>query len=180
MKKLFIGFLFLIFSVSAFTQDFGLGYVANIPSAPLGVNFYYHQIDKPIGLYIDFKMGNSGDKNGAEYYENIHLNTAIGYGDAQISDYSENYVFDVGATFKISNSILFYGALGYVYSKDYLVFKDNTYILGNDGKYSVDAEEDGSALNVAAGLIIKSNAVYFTVGGDLEPAGVTAGVGFTF
>lgn len=181
MKK-FALLIIIFLSLRAFSQvATGLGYVSNIPDAPVGFNLIVHDTaNNSVGFFADVKLGFTGDRKDSEYYENISQQQAEGWGDAEISDYNEGALINAGLTFKISREVLFFSGVGYSEFSNYKVFKDETYILGNNGKYSVDSGTESSGVNFTAGFMIFANDVFFTAGADTNPAGATLGLGLLF
>jgi hypothetical protein len=159
------------------------GYVANIPEMPVGFNLLWIR-NNGIGFYLDLKFtikgGLGGRRGGDDFYDNISVYKAENiFGDKLIGESKGWFSLNMGLTELVSQKMAVYGGIGistWSHSKQYY---DEFEILGRYGKYWIPADSK-SSLNLNGGLLfLIAKKITINFGGDLKPAGLNIGVGFS-
>ncbi len=151
------------------------GYAGNIPKEWLGFCFFSTK-PEGVGLYLDLKGSVPLIYGGDDFYENISVQDAVGWGDP-LSDTQDSWVScNVGMTKVFSRSLALYAGVGYSVNTTYFNYYDPMRILGTNGSYWVEGESD-SSFNILGGLLVTFGEKWgLQGGGELSPGGVTVGV----
>jgi hypothetical protein len=191
MKTLFGKTTFVIFvivlSITSINAEVmwktSLGYLGNIPGAFLGMNLSGYRYEG-VGYHLDVKSNLGGRQGRDNYYESI----SVGEFDDPLKADSKSYlIFDVGITRKLFGGLYVMGGVGLVLYDEYLKYKDPLGILGDSSNeyWICDDDEGYIGVNVTGALTYiidtkNSPDISVTVGGDLDPPGVIAGIGIVF
>lgn len=156
-----------------------VGYCVDLPEQPLGF-FLCGTQPKGVGLYLDFKTSIPMGREGSDdFYENISVSKAEGWGDRLI-DTDETWLsFNIGMTKVVLSRAAVYAAAGLSLHSGYRQYKDEFYILGDNGEYWIEDEEvSETTVNGLGGIIIQLSEFWVgQIGVEAMPAGITIGIG---
>ena len=156
-----------------------IGFVGNIPNAPLGMSLFMFQNDN-IGFYFDCKIGFGDMPSGDDYSSTMSYNK---FNDPYIGEYSSGYViFDFGVAKPIIKSektiLIGFIGLGYYTQTVYDQYFDPMYILSNNGYYYFETGIE-AGINANLGIQIQTKSkINFQIGYDVKPSGMNFGVGY--
>ena len=190
MRRLFpvLGFVLLIALPSTALANqrcdfkegnhFAVGYAGNIPNEWLGLCLFSTK-SEGVGFYFDLKVSVPMIYGGDDFYDNISIHQAEGWGD-NLTDTEDGWISaNLGLTAVLSSSLAFYAGVGYTANTDYRNYYDEFHILGTNGSYWVEGDTEES-VNVLGGLLVVLGDNWgLQVGGETSPGGVTAGVFFS-
>ena len=132
------------------------------------------------GWFIEGKFGRRMTYESSDYYENISISEAEGWGDSFLKEDESYDTFDVGLTFAYTNAFALYLGIGLSEVDSYRQYHDDFGILGDNGDYWIDGSMNGTKMNTVGGAIIRtSDTVLLQIGCDSQPKGLNIGVGIT-
>ena len=159
-----------------------VGFVANIPKEFLGLNLISTS-KQSFGLYFDFKIGLIQGYNTDDFYDNISVNKAENIYMDQLLKKNDSWVsINVGLTKVVLKNLVLYGGSGISFYSEYRQYKDEFEILGDNGKYWIENDDESKiTLNALGGFIIQIDPKFaFQIGAESQPTGVTIGFGWFF
>jgi hypothetical protein len=112
---------------------------------------------------VDFSSKNS--KNKSIYYPEITVDQVIVWNDKKLSDIEEGWSLYMGLGKRYKRTGVHF-MLGYVSQRDYYQYFDETYILSNNGKYSID-NFSRDFISAKIGVVHDMNRV--SLKGDFDP-----------
>jgi hypothetical protein len=157
-------------------EGFFLGYAANAPKQGLGLTYGRVRADR-WGLYLDVKV--SVDVPGSatdDYYEDLTAAVAEAWGHALRDEKTGYFSLNVGTTRAVGRALALYGAVGLSAVQRYARYYDPDLLLGIDGLYWIDAEEQELRPNVMVGALMRpAGRLLLQLGVERVPRGVTIG-----
>lgn len=205
MKKLLSILFITLFSVTAFSQttstkkvNFGLYYVASIPTSPSG--FGYSISGKKFGVYNNFTFGkptHMGTEHfGVRYNESIYqIGTLWGNSTTGVTDqYIENTstTITAGITYKLYETKKGLGIKPYLgigvtkytsIENNYIEAEDvssGMNVLGYYWLYGPSIEYTATKTNISMGVFITKKMVQIGIGYETQPKGLQISLGFNF
>ena len=155
----------------------GGGYSVNILNQWAGVCAFSTRA-KGFGFYADVKFTVPLVASFDNFYHDVSVSEAEGWGDTLKSERSNWVSLSIGVTRVLSRQSAVYAAIGYSNRTDYCEFYGSPHTSRDDGNYWVVSDGTGY-LNALGGFIVFSDRnVGVLVGGQLKPAGVTAALVF--
>jgi hypothetical protein len=166
----------------AFDRPTGLvGYVTNLPDQPVGF-MLAKVVPHAVGFCFDIKASIPISRSGADdFYENISVHQAEDiFGDRLIGTDLTCVSLNGGLTMGVAGPVAIYGGIGVTWKTAYRQYYDPFEILGEHGQYWVRDDQGSSAgPNLLGGLFARlGNGWALQIGGESNPAGVTAGIAF--
>ena len=129
-----------------------------------------------VGFYIDLKFSVPLIYGGDDFYDNISVYQAEGWGDRLLDEQDGWISGNLGLTRVLSSSVALYAGVGYSANTGYREYYDEFHILGTNGRYWVEAG-DTEYFNALGGMLLVLGRNWgLQVGGEMNPAGVTAGL----
>lgn len=188
-KQLYIGDCLFVGkgkSVYGLYQKFYLigGFTTNIPKQFLGF-FFCNIKPKNIGFYIDVKTGLPirGGYEDEDFYDNISVNKAENIFNDELLKKDDNWLsINIGITKILMEYVSLYFGGGIAVFSAFRQYYDTFEILGTYGKYWIEDKSKSSIRpNILSGLIIVVDPNWFLqIGGEIQPPGVTIGLGYSF
>ena len=162
----------------------GIGFTANFPKQPTGV--YLFVISNKASLFIDYKESGTffeqrHHKKLHSYYGSVSINKAENiFGDRLIKIEEEWRSAHIGLVKRILNNLAIYSGIGGSWYNQYHQYHDELEILSRNGNYWVENRSKSQFhVGVLAGLLIQlSPKIYSQIGGELNPHGITIGLGY--
>lgn len=164
-----------------FTPRIVVGFIANAPRQPVGMNLYTLMPQGRNGLYLDFKAAFPARTSGDAYYENMDQVTAEhAFGDEFQGKGCDWYSLNVGLTRVLGSRIAGYAAIGMAQGKTYREYYDPYHILGEHGQYYVPGNPSTRYMpNILGGLIfLLSDKLLLQLGAEAVPLGASIGLGY--
>jgi hypothetical protein len=166
------------------TPYLGLGYVASIPDAFVGIAAMglTPKILGGAGLYADVKFSPTSPGNDPEYDPTITVNqAAVVFADRFYTEKSSWMVVDVALVYAVTKELAVYGGAGYAREHHYQQYFDATQTRGFEGFYWVaDPVNSGNHVNALGGLLLRAGRyVLFQMGVGAQPRGPDVGVMFS-
>jgi len=176
MKRLIALIMMLSTSVSA--QEWFAGYVGNFPKAPLGM----FVANRRSNYFFDIKISLNSYRDCDSYYETVSINKAENIlGDKRINTAHSYTIINVGYIKETIKNNYLYGGVGLSMTNEFYQYYDKYEMLGDNGKYWIDGENNKSELNITVGILsVCDEKYYFMIGVDTQPMGIDLGVGFLF
>jgi len=170
--------LFLFLSTSAIAGD---------PKTPrlsvsLGPGSYIGMgmsriLSNDISYYFNIAIYGEGPK-GKDYTDTLSPNNSIPQEDKKLEDSWQDMIFNVGATYGLSDGYFVKTGMGYVSRTIYMNRLDELYILSNDGKYSIEYDSD-SFVNFNLGIGKNYNDWMLTLGYESYESIIMFELGYT-
>ena len=157
---------------------FAVGYSANLPEQALGFCLFSTNPDG-VGFYLDLKTSVPMIYGGDDFYDNISVHEAEGWGDS-LRDEQDTWIsINGGVTLVLSTRMAVYGGVGYSGNTFFREYYDEFHILGTNGHYWVEADDKSHVNWLGGAVFILGKSWGLQIGGEAQPAGVTAGVFWT-
>ena len=166
-----------MYRVSPVAGYTGVGYVGNFGAgAYLGMNIF-RAFPKKVGFFAEFKMGQIKTYENSNYYENISVAQAEGWGDERTKTDVEPFIVNGGITMMHGNRLISYVGIGISRMSKYYQYYDPMHILGSNGNYWIDGPTGAMGINfVGGGMYRVTPTVALLVGFDTNPSGLNVGV----
>lgn len=156
----------------------GLSWVMNVSAKEYAGLSLYRVYPGKIGWFAEAKIGRTFSWRTSDYYENISISEAEGWGDRLLKNDAVHDTYSAGITYVVNRGLFLYSGVGYTASRSYRQYHDDLGILGDNGDYWVDGPNGGSSTNMLVGLIIRAKErTVFHVGYDTSPSGLNLGIG---
>ncbi len=156
----------------------GLSWVMNVPAKEYAGLSLYRVYPGKIGWFGEVKFGRTLTWRTSDYYENISISEAEGWGDRLLKNDTVYDTYSAGITYVVNPGLFLYSGVGYTDSRSYRQYHDDLGILGDNGDYWVDGTKGGSSTNVLVGAMIRaSERTVFHIGYDTSPSGLNLGIG---
>jgi hypothetical protein len=161
----------------------GLGYVASVPTTPLGMTALVltPKLFHGAGLIADVKVTRNSPSSGSDYLPTVTVQQAeVTYGDMLVHDQSDWTTVDLGGVYAITGDFAVYAGAGYSKETHYRQYFDQTESRGDFGFYWVsDPAQSGTRVNAMVGFFTRVQSwLYFQTGVESSPT--AANVGLTF
>lgn len=184
IKRFTILFVLMIYLIPCINleadsiNNLSFGYSANVPQEIIGFNFFMIP-PKSIGFYLDLKTDITSLKTtGDNYYDNITIGQAEGWGDELLQEDKGYMSINVGATKMLTSRLAAYIGTGLTIVSKYRQYYDSTHILGYDGEYWISGGDTEYGINGLGGIIFVLPSDFFIqLGGEINPSGATLGFG---
>jgi hypothetical protein len=182
-KSLILFLIVLIFISLVFSRkknnksNFGLGFAIS-PTVPLYKLSLYGISKGGMGFELAAVTNSKWKDKEDNYYDSIDNVTAEEtFGDEQLSTATGKTLIFGNIIFRISSKLFVYGGPGYGTSQKFNEYDDPTHILGEHGKYWVEADEKGDSwLTIDAGLkFLAAENFGFELGYIAKPSAVMFG-----
>lgn len=162
----------------------GVGYVGNMPGAPVGFSIIVPFKNVNYGFYGEVKMGfSSTEPVGTDYSDRLTQGEIENnFQDEYLGERLDDLIIaNVGVLFKSKQAPLYFGiGIGIKSQGIYRQYFDETRIFDPTGKYYIEvANNSGINLNGSLFYTFK-NGLYLQGGIDANPAGINIGLGYIF
>lgn len=167
------------------SPHFGIGYVASVPTTPLGFSAFYVNPRwlRGAGVYADVKFTTGSPGNSPYYLPGVTVQQAeVTYGDERFDQQSDWTTVDLAMAYAVTGELVLYGGAGYSKETHYREYYDASQSRGNFGFYWVsDPGESGTRVNALGGALLRfSRFLMFQLGVQSAPSSVNAGITFAF
>lgn len=138
------------------------------------------------GVYMSFKGDNMvtlfdievSSQNPHKHYNNIGLGNVQYWNDEFMGEFTELFDFGIGLGPKLSDNFYPFIMGSIIGSKSYLIYFDETYVLSNNGKYTINGIESFD-FNLGPGLLFNYKFFEIKTNYDLmTPKRFNVGLGF--
>lgn len=156
----------------------GADWVTNIPAEQYFGLTIYRVIPRKIGWFIEGKFGRSRSYEDSNYYENISIATAEGWGDRLLKEQTVYNTYGGGLTYALRRNFFLYSGVGISTTSSYRQYHDEFQILGDNGDYWIDGPDGDTNTNfVFGGMLRTSRSFVIQAGYDTNPSGLNLGIG---
>lgn len=131
--------------------------------------------DRKMNFYFDGYYS-SFDKDQMSHYNFLSQQS---FGDDEVNRKYYYTFLHLGANYRITSNLYFYGALGYGWMQEIITLYDPTHILAKNGNYTVEGEEKGS-FSTSYGLLFNAGKVNLKAGYISASETAAFGIGYVF
>jgi hypothetical protein len=152
----------------------------------LGINLPYRVSTNDFGVGMFMAGGKENffifsfdiiGTNQYPHYSNISRYEATSWGDVYLGKESETYSYSIGGGRKFKN-LYPYATISIFSTDNYLVYRDDTYILSSSGKYTIDGISD-TQLGATLGFLVRAQNLSINFSGSTNSV-LCSGIGFIF
>jgi hypothetical protein len=157
-----------------------LGVVSSIPSQPIGIDMFWLKVRR-LGYYFAIKTGVNDRSGRGDYFGSLSRHEVEDLLGSTLVDTSDNWIsLSGGPTTRLMKGVYGYLGIGVAVKSAFRQYDDANGALGFGGTFWI---KDGDHFTVtgSAGLEIRAGRrIWLNVGGDVNPANATVGIGWAF